>query len=83
MRTSSARLSQLLALRQHMGHLVTHLQVYLQQDVVESSYSQLMERIAAAQVPCLRAVPPVMNRKLCVCMRLHATVAYSSRSFVC
>lgn len=40
----------LLQLRQHMGHLITNLQVYLQLDVVESSYDRLLQEVAAAQV---------------------------------
>ncbi|KAI8466120.1 MAG: gamma tubulin interacting protein [Monoraphidium minutum] len=39
----------LLQLRQHMAHLVTNLQIYLQVDVIESNFSALERRVAAAQ----------------------------------
>jgi hypothetical protein len=40
----------LLQLRQHMGHLIDNLQVYLHLDVIESNYDLLLQKVAAAQV---------------------------------
>ncbi|KAG1679668.1 hypothetical protein FOA52_006185 [Chlamydomonas sp. UWO 241] len=42
------RLTQLYLLRHHMAHLVTNLQIYIQVDVIESSYAALEMRIAGA-----------------------------------
>jgi gamma-tubulin complex component 4 len=42
------RLTQLYLLRHHMAHLVTNLQIYIQVDVIESSYAALEARIAGA-----------------------------------
>lgn len=40
----------LLVLRQHMGHLITNLQVYLQLDVIEAHFDTLQHKVAQAQV---------------------------------
>ncbi|KAF8058112.1 GCP4 [Scenedesmus sp. PABB004] len=47
--TSPADITPLLQLRQHMGHLVGNLQIYLQLDVVETNYARLVDKVAAAQ----------------------------------
>jgi len=43
-------IGELLRLRQHMGHLITNLQVYLQLDVIEANFDWLEHQVAAAQV---------------------------------
>ena len=48
--TREADIAPLLQLRQHMAHLVSNLQIYLQQDVIETNYTILEEKVAAAQV---------------------------------
>lgn len=40
----------LLQLRQHMGHLIGNLQIYLQLDVVDSNFALLQAKVAQAQV---------------------------------
>jgi hypothetical protein len=54
--TQARDIGELLQLRQHMGHLIGNLQVYLQLDVIESNYDWLLGQLAAAQVRQIRKV---------------------------
>jgi hypothetical protein len=47
---AASGVASLLQLRQHMGHLVTNLQIYLQLDVIDTNFSRLQQAIAQAQV---------------------------------
>jgi hypothetical protein len=68
--TQARDIGELLQLRQHMGHLIGNLQVYLQLDVIESNYDWLLGQLAAAQVSqqivCMLAAP----------LRLHLVTAH-------
>lgn len=54
----------LLLLRQHMGHLIGNLQIYLQLDVVDSNFAQLQAKVAQAQVQRMRGG----DKSFCFCI---------------
>jgi hypothetical protein len=68
-------LGDLLRLRLNTGHLISNMQIYLQQDVIEASYATLQQRVAEAQV-CVCVCVCVCVRA-CVCARAAWTCSHA------